>query len=72
MLTAAFPVLVTVTVFVVMLPWLTVPKLMLDGDTVTNGPVAVTFFVSGVAATKFALPAWFAITVHVPVLLVMV
>jgi hypothetical protein len=50
MLAAAFPVLLTVTVFVVMLPRVTAPKLILDGDTAITGPDAVTVFVSDAAA----------------------
>jgi hypothetical protein len=48
---AAFPVLLTVTVSVVMLPTVTEPKLMLVGDTLITGPlVAVTVFVTVTAA----------------------
>ena len=43
--TGAVPALVTVTVLVVMLPWYTVPKLMLERTTVSSGPLAVTVFV---------------------------
>jgi hypothetical protein len=47
---AAVPVLLTVTVSVVMLPFATVPKLMLDGETVITGPdAAVTVSVTDVA-----------------------
>ena len=45
MVTDAVPMLVTVMFFVVMLPRDTEPKLIVDGDTVTNGPFAVTVFV---------------------------
>ena len=51
MVAAAFPVLLTVTVLVVMLPTATAPKLMLDGDTVITGPdVAVTVSITCGAA----------------------
>ena len=41
MVAAALPVLLTVTVFVVMLSRVTEPKLILDGDTVMNGPAVM-------------------------------
>jgi len=48
--TDAVPLLVTVMFLVVMLPRVTEPKAMLDGDTVTDGPVADTVSVTGGAA----------------------
>ena len=50
MVTGAVPMLVTVMFFVVMLPRFTVPKAMLDGETVTNGPFAFTVCVTVGAA----------------------
>ncbi len=46
MVTGAVPMLVTVMFIVVMLPRDTVPKLILVGDTLTNGPFALTVCVT--------------------------
>ena len=46
MVAGAVPMLVTVMLLVVMLPRYTEPKAILDGDTVTNGPVAFTVCVT--------------------------
>ena len=42
MVTGAVPMFFTAMFFVVMLPSVTVPKLILDGDMVSNGPFAFT------------------------------
>jgi hypothetical protein len=50
MVTDAEPVFATVMFLVVTLPRVTDPKLILDGDTVTEAPVALTVSATGGAA----------------------